>query len=552
MNEFELIQDINLQTRVNVKDFGAIGDGITNDTIAIQNALNTKNAIYIPEGNYLITDTLFINPFQYVYLNKKAILKFTNNSLLICIKLTMSSTLEGGFIEVDENYKNKVISYASDYNYDVHDESFPYTYGRSDVMTIFRATIKNTTIQKNQVRPKTLSVIGGSAIDLEANDNTIYNFLWGITIDNVNINGGFGYAISMKTLEINNGNPWLHDTLINNVFVHYAETCFYFNNIRNVFINGGAYQPQSTLDNNKFAKHGLELQSSSNIKLHNFIMWDWDQCDSTYMNQLYYLIGECSHVEIYDFATVIASSEKRLYYDTLKTVLTLEYYTAQGRFYFPEALNYKDYQEQTAEAKKNVVSYYNEHSFFDYSIPVYPPINTSGTSPSSPIYVQIGYVDVPRNSSGLYQFSILEQSNNGVVGYSTISFTTDVNGNPAVSRILTRLENSKITGATKYSYTSTVDATTTRIYVYKKYTSYLQDVHWYFRSIKIISSFKFITNIAVNVIPTSPVDVNETLTNPYSSRPTNVPIGFTYWDSNISKPIWWQGSTWRDATGTIV
>jgi hypothetical protein len=52
----------NLVTReadvVNVKDFGAVGDGVADDTAAIQAALNASNAIYIPAGTYRTTNTL--------------------------------------------------------------------------------------------------------------------------------------------------------------------------------------------------------------------------------------------------------------------------------------------------------------------------------------------------------------------------------------------------------------------------------------------------------------------------------------------------------------
>jgi parallel beta-helix repeat protein len=44
---------------VSVKDFGAVGDGVTNDTVAIQNALNavgvTGGALLLNEGTYLVT-----------------------------------------------------------------------------------------------------------------------------------------------------------------------------------------------------------------------------------------------------------------------------------------------------------------------------------------------------------------------------------------------------------------------------------------------------------------------------------------------------------------
>ncbi|MAC98187.1 MAG: hypothetical protein CL971_07105 [Euryarchaeota archaeon] len=44
---------------VSVKDYGAVGDGSTDDTSAIQSALNSNHeAIYFPTGNYLISSTL--------------------------------------------------------------------------------------------------------------------------------------------------------------------------------------------------------------------------------------------------------------------------------------------------------------------------------------------------------------------------------------------------------------------------------------------------------------------------------------------------------------
>jgi hypothetical protein len=42
---------------VNVKEFGAVGDGITNDTAAIRAAMAAANIVYFPTGNYLIQGT---------------------------------------------------------------------------------------------------------------------------------------------------------------------------------------------------------------------------------------------------------------------------------------------------------------------------------------------------------------------------------------------------------------------------------------------------------------------------------------------------------------
>ena len=47
-----------LQQTVSVKDFGAVGNGITDDTAAIQAAMNASYSVYFPSGTYLVTTQL--------------------------------------------------------------------------------------------------------------------------------------------------------------------------------------------------------------------------------------------------------------------------------------------------------------------------------------------------------------------------------------------------------------------------------------------------------------------------------------------------------------
>lgn len=49
-----------LEDSISVKDFGAVGDGVVDDTAAFQAAIDSKKSLYIPDGIYLISSTLTV------------------------------------------------------------------------------------------------------------------------------------------------------------------------------------------------------------------------------------------------------------------------------------------------------------------------------------------------------------------------------------------------------------------------------------------------------------------------------------------------------------
>jgi hypothetical protein len=74
-----------LQQTVSVKDFGAVGDGVTDDTAAIQAALNAGvGGVYLPEGTYLFS-TLTVNKNTRLYgaSTRTSILKHTGAATAI-------------------------------------------------------------------------------------------------------------------------------------------------------------------------------------------------------------------------------------------------------------------------------------------------------------------------------------------------------------------------------------------------------------------------------------------------------------------------------------
>jgi hypothetical protein len=54
-----------LQDTVSVKDFGAVGDGVTDDTAAIQAAIDSGFSVFFPKGNYKITSSLKVTAAKY-------------------------------------------------------------------------------------------------------------------------------------------------------------------------------------------------------------------------------------------------------------------------------------------------------------------------------------------------------------------------------------------------------------------------------------------------------------------------------------------------------
>ncbi len=62
---------------ISVKDFGAVGDGVADDTEAFQKALAVHDAVYIPPGTYLITGTIALEPY-------KALIGAGQSSIIAC------------------------------------------------------------------------------------------------------------------------------------------------------------------------------------------------------------------------------------------------------------------------------------------------------------------------------------------------------------------------------------------------------------------------------------------------------------------------------------
>lgn len=125
---------------VNVKQYGAKGDGITDDTTSIQNALNSFNNILIPNGIYMINAEISLLPLSNtkITLTKNAKLKAITNSNdyynIINLSNVHDIIIEGGIIEGDK---------------DTHgSQSGQWGMGISIIENSYNIIIKNTILQK--------------------------------------------------------------------------------------------------------------------------------------------------------------------------------------------------------------------------------------------------------------------------------------------------------------------------------------------------------------------------------------------------------------------
>lgn len=67
----------------NVKEYGAVGNGVTDDTAAIQEALSANRYIYLPRGIYLVSDTLTTEPKRAIVQGESqtgSIIRLKNNA----------------------------------------------------------------------------------------------------------------------------------------------------------------------------------------------------------------------------------------------------------------------------------------------------------------------------------------------------------------------------------------------------------------------------------------------------------------------------------------
>jgi len=88
---------------IDVRAYGAKGDGVTDDTTAIQNALDLGGYILIPAGTYKITSTIDVPSGTTVVFQGDAKLQYTGSSAALTIANEKHVTLVDAYIDIDDS-----------------------------------------------------------------------------------------------------------------------------------------------------------------------------------------------------------------------------------------------------------------------------------------------------------------------------------------------------------------------------------------------------------------------------------------------------------------
>jgi parallel beta-helix repeat protein len=99
-----------LRDTVSVKDFGAVGDGVTDDTTAIQATLNAVSqyaTVFFPFGTYVISDELIIPTSNILITGRAKILAKSNTQFEYMLKATSLSGITVENLRFDANKSNR-------------------------------------------------------------------------------------------------------------------------------------------------------------------------------------------------------------------------------------------------------------------------------------------------------------------------------------------------------------------------------------------------------------------------------------------------------------
>ena len=100
---------LKLQESVSVQDFGAVGDGVTDDTAAINAAFAVGGKIYFPSGTYLCSTITLASSDTHIFGSKKSVIKLKNSVNVDLLDLSNFDNITISDLTFDGNKANQTV-----------------------------------------------------------------------------------------------------------------------------------------------------------------------------------------------------------------------------------------------------------------------------------------------------------------------------------------------------------------------------------------------------------------------------------------------------------
>lgn len=111
-------EEINAKLPANVKDFGAVGDGVTDDTAVIQYVLDNYDTVHFPKGEYLLKTGLEIKKSNTIIRGDNATLNYQGDDYFINVNTQITR-----FKMEDFNIKGNNVNSCFNFNNGIVDSS---------------------------------------------------------------------------------------------------------------------------------------------------------------------------------------------------------------------------------------------------------------------------------------------------------------------------------------------------------------------------------------------------------------------------------------------
>lgn len=389
---------------LNVRDAGAKGDGVADDTAVFQAALANYRCVFVPGGTYKLSGPLVIGDACRLELSTDAVLDFTQTDGN-CISLKMSAYLQGNHavIRVPYAFTGNVIYVAS--SLDTTTVDVP-PYKKWDPMWKTGRYITDICVTKADSRGFHYSMDGscnGTAVYVETTSDAVSTFIWGLVFSGLRIAGAFSYGFHAKVV-----GGWCNEMRVE-ALIDACEIGVCLEDCNNAYVSA-TIQPRAALTTSgesvPYAKHGIRLIRARNADLSGSRVWDWDAdrtlwTGDTSTGSIYQhlaMVGDCSGAILNEFRYFTTSYDirKLIYTDTAanleKLTILQEPFT---RWFRPDAEMKPVFSDGSTEKRLLLQEEY-EATFQTTLVPAFEDLLSSATDGDGAVFNGTGYKEYCR------------------------------------------------------------------------------------------------------------------------------------------------------------